>query len=499
MPKNSPRKTTTLTFANVRWHTASVEAIQAAFSPDNFRETVKQNRLRTVEAIRPNADSPPIYYLKHDHGRGFGDRIKRALRSKVRQEFQSSMLLKRHGIPCIDYVAWGQKGTEGFLLTTACPNAEPLENAWAQLRDKEAQRRMLVEQSVQLLAAMWKANIFHPDLHLGNILAVQEQNHFRLELLDVYGIRKVRNISKNQQLRMTSIFMSIYHDLSLSEIRYLIRRVAELFEEDPGEFHKRFVRAFRCRCNAYRRKRRHKYLHESSLTTCLRTASGIWRLAKDRPEWLDKDFAERAVQQHRQRVESNTTILKNDRKRRLSRYHENGHSVIVKEFLAVRRLSRWASDTRSWLSAFGLRQFGIPVCRYYGWFRSSGGAFILMEDLGSRNVYHELLPSNDDREHRKQLLQRAGRIIGDLHNLGIFHRDLKITNFLAHETSESAINVKLVDLDAVSFYNRVPRRYRTRNLKQVCESLPQELPHRLSLYLLAQYNRTVAQVAQLGL
>lgn len=325
MLAKSPRKTTPFTFASVRWHTTSVEAVTAAFSPDNFRKQVKENRLRTVIAICANADSPPIYYLKHDHGHGFGNRVKRLLRSKVKREFHSSLLLERHGIPCVDYVAWGQKGTEGFLLTAACPNAEPLENAWAKLRYKEAQRRMLVEQSVQLIAAMWKANIFHPDLHRGNILAVQEQDHFRLELLDVYGIRKVRNLSKKQKLRMTSIFMSIYHDLSLHEIRHLIRRVAELFEEEPREFHKLFMRAFRCRCNAYRRKRRHKYLHESSLTTCLRTASGIWRFATDKPEWLNKDFAERAIQEHRQGVESNARILKNDRKRRLSRYSENGH------------------------------------------------------------------------------------------------------------------------------------------------------------------------------
>jgi hypothetical protein len=262
----------------------------------------------------------------------------------------------------------------------------------------------------------------------------------------------------------------------------------------PIEFAKTMtlIGVFQQKIGLYPRKWQRDIFRDSSWVMTHHTSMGFWRVFRDKPEWLTLGIMEKAVLEHNQLVAQRPEFLvKNDKKRRLSRFQVEENSVIVKEFVRPGPWGPWAADSRSWICANRLHRIGLPVCRYLAWLKAKHGcAYILMEDLGPQDLYAELIHNRADRVKLKELLTEAGHLIGILHNLGVHPRDLKIRNFVpCYRENPKSLELKLIDLDDILFFKVVPDSCRSRNAEQIISTLPDFLDQRQKLLLLAAYHR----------
>jgi tRNA A-37 threonylcarbamoyl transferase component Bud32 len=113
-----------------------------------------------------------------------------------------------------------------------------------------------------------------------------------------------------------------------------------------------------------------------------------------------------------------------------------------------------------------------------------------MEDLGERHLVTELKAANAVRA--RNLLRQAGVLMARLHASLVFHKDLKVGNFMvAADAATGGDRVTVIDLDAVRFdYDLAPGR-KARNLGQFLEGFNARfgLPPVYNRWFLAAYRR----------
>jgi hypothetical protein len=74
-------------------------------------------------------------------------------------------------------------------------------------------------------------------------------------------------------------------------------------------------------------------------------------------------------------------------------------------------------------------------------------------------------------ERIRQINQELARLLRDLHDRSLSHRDLKASNILVHLDAEPGKLLSLIDLVGVRLWNPVPRRRRIKNLARLSISL----------------------------
>lgn len=214
---------------------------------------------------------------------------------------------------------------------------------------------------------------------------------------------------------------------------------------------------------------------------------------------LTIDLINRAVESHNLNVAAGRgQCLKIDKKRRLTRFSATGFSCVVKEFIS-RPWHPMVSDRRSWKSAIGLEQRGLPAVKYLAWGRGRGkNSFILMEDLGSRNLSGELALASRENDSCRffDLLAAAGRLMASLHVAGVYHRDLKTDNFMQVSHDHDPVQLKLIDLDNVRFARQLSLRQIANNFDQFLGTLPPATSLRQALRGVAFYRRAATMSKQ---
>ncbi len=174
---------TELTEKTWKWHGHSqMEDAFRTLSGGNWN-CVKSNPVRTVYRIEV---SDECYYLKHDHPSGLLNKFKERFRNKVQSEYLSAQLLENAEISVVNYLGWGKSGSEGLLLSEELPNCKNAKQYWFNDCVDANQRSRFIKELTVLLGKMLENHIFHPDMHLGNLLLDDKRN---ITIVDPYGIR----------------------------------------------------------------------------------------------------------------------------------------------------------------------------------------------------------------------------------------------------------------------------------------------------------------------
>lgn len=188
-----------------RWHFAGA-AVEKELSADPLQlladaETVKTNAVRKVFRNGP-------FYIKLDRRAG----------KSFSGEFAGAMLCVKYGIPVVDHLAWGHS-SEGAILVTR--EAEGFVESSAFFRKRQSRKHC--EALACFLAKIFASPLYHPDLHLGNVLIHPETAQCRL--VDVHGVRK-RNLFDRlfRMGRMKRCIMELRNICSDSEMIDLITR-----------------------------------------------------------------------------------------------------------------------------------------------------------------------------------------------------------------------------------------------------------------------------------
>lgn len=209
-------------------------------------------------------------------------------------------------------------------------------------------------------------------------------------------------------------------------------------------------------------RERWRLLHGGGDIVRERGSCGIWS------HWVDVGLADlEAIICRHDALLQEGHWLKKDVKRRITQVNHHGRLYVVKDYLRVFPLLSNSPDIRGWLC--GNRLQGAVRC--LGWCRHrEGRGYLVMEYAGETSLH---LPGKDyDLELLLSLFEEAGRMMCELHCIGVYHADLKPSNFVVSGVSKGDdANVTLIDCDDVRVPFRFGERHRLKNLAQLIGGL----------------------------
>ncbi len=327
----------------IDWQTQFPDEVRACMSARADGECVKENRIRRIDRVLER------YYLKCDKNDCFRDRAKNLVRNRMREEFNAAQVLDEAGIPVVRHIAWGREDRRTYLLTEEWAGGGDCGPVCQQVLAQGGDvLKRFVTDLVGFLEVFFKHNIYHPDMHLGNVLCGRDGERFRFCLVDVYGVRHVKKLSSSQMRRMSSVVSSFLVKFDSSKRREILLPLISYMAGDAEKMDHIVLHAFRERALCFVNTGMWRVFRAGSKLTCHRASDGYWRVRRHTD--IDLPQAEAALAFHQATTPCHDMRLKTDRKRLLSRYVTDDFSCIVKEF--VRQPWRpGVSARRSWRCA----------------------------------------------------------------------------------------------------------------------------------------------------
>jgi tRNA A-37 threonylcarbamoyl transferase component Bud32 len=368
-------------------------------------------------------------------------------------EWRLAEALEQLRVPIVRHVALGEKrsatGVQESVLMTEAFSGVPV--------NKEMAQR---ERIVEFVDRIWRAGVFHRDLHPANLLINPATGELRL--VDLHGIVIRREPIEQERKQMLAVIhmtlpLPVPHD------------VAQL----SAEMRKRtfFIRSKRS-------------LRTNRDFSIRRFGEWKWnvRIAAVTPDveqiLCDPDrFIESAAPLKRGR---SATVTGNGRFVLKRHNFKKPHNPLKDLFRGSRarqgfrkayHLELCGIATPRVIAAADHRAFGFPT-----------RSFLLMEQVsGATNAGKW---NGDERAGARAL----GQLIGRLHSEGFAHRDLKEMNLLFDAQGLPC----LIDLDGLNFVGSISNTEARANLKRLAEGIrdAQKLSRRATIVFLLHYCRT---------
>jgi tRNA A-37 threonylcarbamoyl transferase component Bud32 len=429
---------------------------------------------------------------------------------KAAREFRAGRYLDGRVVPTPLVLAVGieKKGERRAILVFQ--EAHDTESVHRLLLEREiTERPKLLEGLSKVTALLHDADFYHRDYHVGNILASVSENGGGLLVIDLHRASHPRSMSGRRGLEnIADLLQSITPGGDPAIIRqflegYLEHRPDVSWELSGGlEYVKRRIAARERRRLISRTKRCFK---DSTEFFTIRTGSEVLFGVKGAFAGGGRDpkGAVDEINALLTRIEAGEgDVVKDDRKARVILLPGWDGEVCVKAYERpsfpekIRALWRMSRGHRSWRAARGLsvRGFSVPgaialLVRRSFFLPTS--IFLVTDSIrrrGARELDRFILEAQDDRVLLTETVKAAACLLGSMHRKGIYHRDLKATNIAARTSgAEGDIELLLLDLDAVTFGERVSVLSMIKNLSQLHLSIPPVIDGELRRLFFSEY------------
>jgi tRNA A-37 threonylcarbamoyl transferase component Bud32 len=492
----------------VRWQLRSDYA-ERLLGPEGIRldewlragqaQVVKHGPHRTVYRV---ALAGLNVYLKHFKLNDVRARLRQMVRPpKARMEFDRALGIAARQVPTVVPVGVGvrrdgENAGESFLVTHTLDNVCGLDvfiestlRTFAATR-LTAVRFQLAGKLGELIGRLHDAGVLHGDLHAANLLIrLDPGDEIRLFLIDLHAVHLGRPLDWPTS-RENLVILNRWFSLRVSRadrLRFWQEYCRFRSAFFAGQHRKDlFVRARELEARTWEsnrtfwRHRDRRCLVSNRYYQRVKgpAASGIVMRELDRPTVdailanPDAAFTERGA-----------TILKNSRSSTVveSTMLVNGvaRPVIYKRFLVtswhdpVTALVRRSPAIRSWVFGHGLRERGLPTARPLAVLhRRRNGlcreGYLITEkienatDLRRWLQQANTLPVNERQTKLRLRIGQVAKLVRDLHERGLSHRDLKAPNLLV-----AGERIFFIDLVGVSRHRRVPRGIRIQNVSRL--------------------------------
>ncbi len=438
-------------------------------------DLVKQNLQRTIERVRLPGGSVYVKQCRVNTPRSWLRDVVRP--AKARLEFENAIALRKLGIDAVSPVAWGK--SPGWLPSTSLlvtreeagtmPLPELLENVLPTLlpHDSRAIRRQIARGLAAFLAKMHEAGVAHPDPHPGNFLVELPPSRIpRFVLIDVHAVRFGKPLTNAETLANLTLFNRYFQMRASRADRLRFWRVYAMHRENCGLDPRALEEATERSNHRFWSHRLGRYLGNNREFRRIPGGNAVRELDDAWLQgWLaDPDAPFRAP---------SSRLLKDSRSSTVAIVQVAGRPIVLKRFrlknrmLAIKNLFRPSPALRSWILGHNLRDRGLPTPRPLAMFhRYRLGVpcegYIAFEFVADGVGLAEAVAKSRDFREVRAWIDPLGRLLRDLHDRQVSHRDLKAANVMLEGG-----NPILVDLVGVRIGRDLPAETRVRELARL--------------------------------
>ena len=502
---------------NTRWITKDVpldvlEKIAVSIDSGKDCEVIRSGYFKKVLKYTHNQAS---FYIKQYTTRHLRDAIKSVFSiSKARKEWNKSHELLRNHLLTAEPVAVGEKRHFGILkdcciISKAIPHTQSVKELLLAIQQSPSgynpsQKNLLMKNLISYVRTMHDCGIFHGELHAENIL-VNPDDTAVFYLLDLGRTQFTKELPLSRRIQeLSRLAYSIIDACTNEEIKELITNYTNQPPEskDREIFHKAVFKEISGIKRRLWHSRSRKCLKNNNVFKC--TTHGNYKI-HTRNEWEVNKLTD-LIKNHNFSVKENLPgTLKISAKiaiTRLPASHGTTESACIKEYKYPSSFKRFlysfcnSPARRAWFAAHGLIALNVktpkPIAlieeKRFGILRKS---FIVTEDITASlpcnkyisETFHN--PYDKAASRKKRIfLSCLAASFRQLHDSGIYHRDLKANNIIIKELPDTW-NFFYLDLDRVCFDKTITLKKKIKNLSQLNASLPNCITYtdRLRFYL----------------
>ena len=401
---------------------------------------------------------------------------------KARLEFENALALLSRGIGCIEPLAWGMKDGrwpgDSFIITREQANAVPLD-AFLERPLTPLARRGLAVAFGEFLAKVRRGGVHHPDAHPGNFLIEWNEGQAPIFfLLDVHAVKTSPPGSLSEAERVGSIpdrhLLLLNRWFQMRASRTDRMRFWRAYNTAPTTLLSEQARDLESQTRKSNLRfwlnRLGRYLGNNREYRKVRSPGVRGNAVRELPEDL---LSEWIADPDAIFTRSDATILKDSPSSTVALLPHGSRRYVFKRFrrnsliTGLKNRLRQSPALRSWIAGQSLRDRGLPTARPLAVLhRCRVGlpreGYLIFEFVADAKELPEAVVTMTWDE-RKQLADEMGRLIRDLHDRGVSHRDLKAPNILV-----VAGRPVLIDLVGVRLDSRaIPDSERVRNLARL--------------------------------
>ncbi len=450
---------------------------------------VKDNNTRTVLFLKPQESSSDCIFIKLYKKGGPGVKAKHlAIPSKASSEWRGLNHFERAGLPCPRALAFSEIKRFGLLydsclLIEAIPSSFPL-NEYIENNNLEPDKKNdLITSLACLISDLHKHNIFHRDLHGGNILIREKQDSgFELFFIDLHRAALNKQLSERMRVRDITQFLN---SISFSEKdRFLFLKTYLGKDNENLKLFSQKVAVKQNRLKITRIKSRSK--------RCLKISSVFETLKNSKETYYGrKDFGKKETDTvltlHALNKENkNSSVLKNSEKSVITIVERTEKEPLcVKEnrfvnvLYTLKNMFRKSRSLKSWIAANGLIVRGIDTPHPLAVVEKKLGPLVtesyiissFIKDAKELNDYIAIFKNPSQLKNKAAFIKACAMVFKKLHERGIYHADLKSNNILVEKNGEKSWKFYFVDLDRVLLNIKISFYQRANNLAQLNASL----------------------------
>ena len=431
--------------------------------------------------------------------------------NKAMREFRAGRYLVGRGVRTPGVLAVGtEKGGTGRAVLVF-EKAEDTESVYRLLdRQNITEFPGLVEELSHITATLHDAKFYHRDYHAGNILAqVSADGIYDLFVIDLHRASHPRCMSGRRGLEnIADLLQSVTPDADPETIRRFLVRYRE--HRPNVSWGLSYGEEYVTRRIVARERRRLK----SRTKRCFKNSTDYFTIrSRERIFFGRREFftdggrnsmrALGEITALTQRIEAGEgRVIKDDTKARVILLGEREREICVKAYERlsvwerVRALFRMSRGHRSWRAARGLviRGFSAPDPIALLIHRNClipTAVYLVTDSIGRQHgleLDRFILANRENREMLTRCVKAAADLLGSMHRMGVYHRDLKATNIAVRTSIEDdRPDLLLLDLDAVTFGDRVPVISMAKNLAQLYLSTPSVIDGELRRLFFSDY------------
>lgn len=487
---------------DIRWSAKEVlsdvlKEMVHALHEDKQCEVIRSGHDKKVLRYTHNQGS---FYIKQYTARNWLEGVKSLFSlSKAQREWNYGHRLLRSQLLTAEPVAVGEKRRFGmlkdcYIISKAIPNCTTVKELLIAIQQSPApvsKKNTFLNNLISYVKAVHDHGIFHGELHAENIL-VDRDNTTLFYLLDLGRVAFKKRPSLSLRIKeLSRLLYSVTETCTSEEITGLIDNYAsQLLVSKNREIFRRAVLK-----EIYKIKRR---LWHSRTRKCLKT-NNVFKVATHasytvniRNEW-DVDTLAALIKKHmlsfKERLD---IIIKSSAKTGITLLpvsHEGIKSVCIKEYRYPSVWKRclysfWSSPARrAWVAAHGLIAANFRTSKPIALFEEKRTgilkkSFIIMEDISACLPCNKYV-SEKFHDHckmatfgrKRRFISCLARSFKQLHDTGIYHRDLKANNIMIVELPDTW-DFFYLDLDRVSFHKKITVKKKVKNLSQLNASIP---------------------------